>query len=85
MNFNCASDSGATALAGAIQSQTANLTCMYLSGNNISGPGVKALAEATQKDKRLKQMYLRGNPIDDAGRTALEKVAQHHPSLVIFV
>lgn len=41
--------------------------------------------DAVSKNKGLKQIYLRGNPLDSNARNALEKVAQHHPSLVIFV
>jgi|NorSeaMetagenome_1021524.scaffolds.fasta_scaffold94645_1 hypothetical protein len=41
--------------------------------------------DAVSKHKLLKQIYLRGNPLDSSARSALEKVAQHHPSLVIFV
>jgi hypothetical protein len=43
------------------------------------------LTDAVSKHKGLKQIYLRGNPLDSNARSALEKVAQHHPSLVIFV
>lgn len=43
------------------------------------------MADAVSKHKNLKQIYLRGNPLNSDSRSALEKVARHHPSLVIFV
>ena len=84
-NFNCVSDEGATSLANALRNGSGSLTCLYLSGNNIGSAGIKELADASSMHKSLKQMYLRGNPLDSGARSALEKVAQHHPSLVIFV
>jgi hypothetical protein len=43
------------------------------------------VTDAVSKHRGLKQIYLRGNPLDAGARSALERVAQHHPSLVIFV
>jgi len=43
------------------------------------------MTDAVCKHKTLKQIYLRGNPLNTDARSALERVAQHHPSLVIFV
>ena len=50
-----------------------------------SHPFSSCLTDAVSKHKGLKQIYLRGNPLDSNARSSLEKVAQHHPSLVIFV
>lgn len=85
-NFNCASNEGAAALAGRLQRpEPPNaLTCLYLSGNSISGPGVAALADAARRSGSLRQLYLRGNPLDEAARAELEQVARQ-TSLLVFV
>ena len=84
-NFNCVADDGATSLANALRAGKGSLTCLYLSGNIVGSAGITELADAVSQHKNLKQMYLRGNPLDTTARSALERVAQHHPSLVIFV
>uniref|UniRef100_A0A7S4K8I6 Uncharacterized protein n=1 Tax=Guillardia theta TaxID=55529 RepID=A0A7S4K8I6_GUITH len=84
LNFNFVADEGAAALARALPSAS-SLSCIYLSGNSIGGGGAARMAEAMASARQLKQLYLRGNPIDEEGKGALERAAQLHPSLVIFV
>src|SRR3989338_1375086 len=77
---NCIGQSGASALATALQ-HNSTLTSLNLRYNNIGASGASALATALQHNSSLTSLSLSYNNICASGATTLATALQHNSSL----
>ncbi|KAF4031289.1 Leucine Rich repeat [Phytophthora infestans] len=70
LGFNRLTDTGATHLAEALETNT-SLESLYLSGNEIGPAGARALAQALIKNTHLRSLHLSGNNIGEEGARVL--------------
>ena len=77
-------DTGAIALAGALDSNTA-ITRLNLASNNIGANGATALAEMLETNTAVTYLQLYGNNIGASGATAIAEVLKVNTALTMLV
>ena len=73
-------DSGAAALAGAVE-RNSTLTELHLGYNEIGDSGAGALAKAMERNSTLTKLSLSGNKIGDSGAAALAGAVERNSTL----